>query len=67
MFISSLGGAGGYMAQRYFAARSEKEADCMSILWIILLASRWSFIVFIALNGIYYGNGYVGGHDIKDP
>ncbi|MEE9122974.1 MAG: sodium:solute symporter [candidate division NC10 bacterium] len=52
--IEGYGGATGYMAQRYFAARSDREAGKLSLLWIILLSFRWPFIVSIAIMGIVY-------------
>jgi Na+/proline symporter len=42
------------MAQRYFAARSDREAGKLSLLWIILLSFRWPFIVSVAIMGIVY-------------
>ncbi|MEE9138580.1 MAG: sodium:solute symporter [candidate division NC10 bacterium] len=52
--IEGYGGATGYMAQRYFAARSDREAGKLSLLWIILLSFRWPFIVSVAIMGIVY-------------
>ena len=52
--IEGYGGAGGYMAQRYFAARSDREAGRLSLLWIVLLSFRWPFIVSVAIMGIVY-------------
>ena len=53
--IEGSGGTGGYMIQRYFAARSDREAGLLSLFWTFLLSFRWPFIVAIALLGIYKG------------
>ena len=52
--IEGYGGASGYMAQRYFAARSDRDAGKLSLLWILLLSFRWPFIVSVAMMGIAY-------------
>ncbi len=53
--IEGAGGTGGYMIQRYFAARSDREAGLLSLFWTFLLAFRWPFIAAIAIMGISYG------------
>lgn len=62
--IEGAGGTGGYMIQRYFAARSDRESGLLSLFWTFLLAFRWPFIAAIAMMGISYGasNGV-----IQDP
>ena len=62
--IEGYSGAGGFMAQRYFAARSDREAGKLSLLWIILLSFRWPFIVSVAMMGIVYGQTHGA---IADP
>lgn len=52
------------MAQRYFAARSDREAGKLSLLWIILLSFRWPFIVSVAMMGIVYSQTHGA---IADP
>lgn len=64
-FIEGSGGSGGYMAQRFFAARSDRESGLLSALWIFTLSFRWPFIVAIAIMGIVYG--VENGVAIKDP
>jgi SSS family solute:Na+ symporter len=66
LMIEGFGGQTSYGEQRYFAAKSEKEAGILTGLWIILLSFRWPFIITIVLYGIYFGNGY-GGSVIEDP
>jgi Na+/proline symporter len=53
--IDGCSGAGGYMAQRYFAARSERDTGLLSLLWIISMAFRWPLITAFAVLGIHYG------------
>ena len=53
--IEGSGGTGGYMIQRYFAAKSDREAGLLSLFWTGLLSFRWPFIASIAVMGIYYG------------
>ena len=43
------------MAQRYFAAKSDRDAGLLSALWIFLLAFRWPFIIGIAVLGLSLG------------
>jgi len=53
--LEGLGGGNSYMAQRYFAAKDEREAGLTSLLWTILLMFRWPLTAGLALLGIYYG------------
>ncbi len=64
-FIEGSGGTGGYMVQRFFAARSDREAGLLSLFWIFLLSFRWPFIVAIAMMAIAYGAA--SGNVIQDP
>lgn len=50
--IDGLSGAGGYMAQRYFAARDERECRRMSLFWIVLMSARWPMVMGIAMLGL---------------
>ncbi|MCA9734754.1 MAG: sodium:solute symporter [Deferribacteres bacterium] len=58
--LEGSGGTSQYMIQRFFAARSDREAGLLSLLWTILLGFRWPFIMAIAILGISLGN-------IQDP
>ncbi|MDX2197564.1 MAG: sodium:solute symporter [Phycisphaerae bacterium] len=49
--IDGFSGAGGYMAQRYFAAASDKECALASLWWIVLMAARWPLMMGIAVLG----------------
>lgn len=54
--IEGSGGTGGYMIQRYFAAKSDREAGLLSLFWTFLLSFRWPFIAAIAILGVYFGS-----------
>ncbi len=62
--IEGSGGTGGYMIQRYFASKNDKEAGLLSLFWTSLLSFRWPFIASIAVMGIVYG---VNHTVIADP
>jgi len=53
--MAGIGGGGGYMVQRYFAAKSDREAGLLSLFWILLLSFRWPLVTAFALLGIHYG------------
>ncbi len=63
--IEGSAGTGGYMAQRFFAARSDRDAGLLSLFWVFLLSFRWPFIAAIAVLGITYGVS--SGAIISDP
>jgi Na+/proline symporter len=56
VFFEGTGGGLGYMAQRFYAARNEREVGKLSLLWIGLLSFRWPFIASIAILGITFAN-----------
>jgi len=52
--IEGFGGMpGGYMAQRYYAARDERSAGLMSLEWMLLLTVRWAMVAGIAILGLW--------------
>ena len=55
VFMEGFGGGGGYMIQRYFAAKSDREAGLLSLFWIFLLSFRWPLVTAFAMLGIHYG------------
>lgn len=65
VIIEGSAGTGGYMAQRFFASRSDRDAGLLSLFWTFLLSFRWPFIAAIAILGIVYGVD--SGEVIKDP
>ncbi len=62
--LEGSGGTGGYMIQRYFAAKSDREAGLLSLFWTFLLSFRWPLIASFAMLGIYYG---IHNQVIADP
>ncbi len=50
--LEGMGGIGGYMSQRYYAARNEREASLLTAEWIFLLGFRWLMIMSIAVLGV---------------
>ncbi|MBD3290339.1 sodium:solute symporter [candidate division KSB1 bacterium] len=63
--IEGAGGTSGYMIQRFFAARSDRESGLLSLFWTFLLAFRWPFVAAIAIMGISYGTSH--NAVIQDP
>lgn len=63
--LEGASGAGGYMLQRYFAAKSDREAGMLSLFWTCLLAFRWPLIASFAMLGVYHG--IETGSVIADP
>jgi len=53
--IEGSGGTSGYMIQRYFASRSDRDAGLLSLFWTFLLSFRWPFIAAIAIMGVSLG------------
>lgn len=62
--LEGSGGSGGYITQRYFAAKNDREAGLLSLFWIFLLSFRWPLVAAFAMLGIYHG---ITGHIIADP
>ena len=63
--LEGASGAGGYMLQRYFAAKTDREAGILSLFWTCLLAFRWPLIASFAMLGVYHG--IETGSVIADP
>jgi solute:Na+ symporter, SSS family len=62
--IDGMCGSGGYMIQRFMAAKNEREVGLLSVFWIFLLSFRWPFIMCIAILGISYS---ASGTVIENP
>lgn len=62
--LEGFSGSGGYITQRYFAAKNDREAGLLSLFWIILLSFRWPLIAAFAVLGIHYG---ITNTVISDP
>jgi len=57
--LEGLGGSGGsaYMAQRFYAARNERDCMRIGMLWTILFAFRWPMVLGFALIAVSVGSG----------
>lgn len=55
--LEGLGGSAGsaYMAQRYYAARSDVECQKIGLLWTVLFAFRWPMVLGFAVLAIKLG------------
>lgn len=62
--IEGASGGGGYMLQRFLAAKSEREVAKLSIFWTVLLAFRWPMVAALAFLAVRMG---VDGHAIENP
>ncbi|HCR48704.1 MAG TPA: sodium:solute symporter [Bacteroidetes bacterium] len=62
--LDGASGAGGYIAQRFYAAKNEREVGLLSIFWVFLLSFRWPFVISIAILGIFWG---IEGNVIANP
>jgi Na+/proline symporter len=64
--LEGLGGSGGsaYMAQRYYAAKSDRETVKLSMLWAVLFTFRWPMVMGFAVLAIHGGIGRENPEDI---
>lgn len=55
--LEGLGGSGGsaYMAQRYYAARTDVECQKIGMLWTVLFAFRWPMVLGFAVLALSLG------------
>jgi len=51
--LEGMGGVGGYTDQRFFSARSEREAGLLSLEAIILALFRWSMVAGLVVMGYH--------------
>ena len=67
--IEGMGGVGGYTDQRFFAARSEREAGLVALESIVLSAFRWTMIAGLVVMGyaIIAGGGDTAQLISQDP
>lgn len=49
--LEGMGGVGGYTDQRFFAARSEREASLLTLESIILSVFRWTMVAGLVIMG----------------
>lgn len=62
--IDGMSGTGGYIIQRFYAAKDEREAGLLSAFWIVLLSLRWPFVMAIAIMGVSFG---ISNETIANP
>lgn len=62
--IDGMCGSGGYMMQRFMAAKNEREVGLLSVFWIFLLSFRWPFIMAIAILAVSLS---ASGRVIENP
>ncbi len=69
LFEGAGGLTGGYMPQRYYAARNEREAGLMTVEWILLLLFRWALIIGVAVLALWLSQTSTDMNDIlrADP
>jgi len=67
--IEGCGGVGGYTDQRFFAARSEREASLLTLEAIILSLMRWTMVAGLVVMAYHLIQTGGEGADIisKDP
>ncbi len=55
--LEGLGGSGGsaYMAQRFYAAGSDRDCQKLSMLWTVLFAFRWPMAIGFAILALHLG------------
>ncbi|MGF1656404.1 MAG: hypothetical protein ACFCU3_05425 [Verrucomicrobiales bacterium] len=55
--VEGLGGSGGsaYMAQRYYAARNERDCMRIGMVWTLCFAIRWPMVLGFAILGVALG------------
>ncbi|MCP4197474.1 MAG: sodium:solute symporter [Proteobacteria bacterium] len=68
--LEGAGGlTGGYMPQRYYAAKNDRHASLMTAEWIVLLLFRWVLIAGVAVLALSlaHGNSAIGTVLRDDP
>lgn len=51
--MEGMGGVGGYTDQRFFAARSEREASLLTLEAIVLSLMRWTMVAGLVIMGYH--------------
>lgn len=57
LFEGAGGFTGGYMAQRYYAAKDDRAAERMTAQWVLLLLFRWGLVIGCALLALKLAAG----------
>ncbi len=67
--LEGSGGVGGYTDQRFFAARSERDAGLISLQSILLSGLRWTMVAGLVVMGhhLVAQGGHAGQAIVADP
>lgn len=61
--MEGMGGVGGYTDQRFFAARSEREASLLTLEAIVLSLFRWTMVAGLVVMGYHILQQGLPGHE----
>lgn len=69
IFEGAGGFTGGYMTQRYYATKNDREAGLLTAEWIVLIMFRWLLVVGAAILGLSlaFKNPAIGNLLAQDP
>jgi solute:Na+ symporter, SSS family len=67
--LEGMGGVGGYVDQRFFAARTEREASLLTAEAVVLSIFRWTMIAGLVVMGLHVVQGGLTGAELieEDP
>ena len=67
--LEGMGGVGGYTDQRFFAARSEREASLLTAEAVVLSIMRWTMVSGLVVMGLHVVQEGMTGADViaADP
>lgn len=67
--LEGMGGVGGYTDQRFFAARSEREASLLTAEAVVLSIMRWTMVSGLVVMGLHVVQEGMAGADLiaADP
>lgn len=65
--LEGLGGSGGsaYMAQRFYAARDDRDCRRIGVLWTLLFSARWPMVLGFAILAMSLGLDVANVHDAE--
>lgn len=64
--LEGMGGVGGYTDQRFFAARTEREASLLTAEAIVLSIFRWTMVAGLVVMGLHIVQGSLPGAELID-
>lgn len=62
--LEGMGGVGGYTDQRFFAARSEREASLLTLEAVVLSIMRWTMVAGLVVMGLHLVQSGGAGADM---